>query len=90
MKKEWAEESKFRGVDGAVLKTVIVTQKLIGDGTAESPMRHLTQIWDTDGKLLASSEPLNQQGAVDPAFRYRCQKFAGTEDPARDAECTNP
>ena len=69
----WTQECKFRGVDSAELKTVIVTKRTIGDGTEESPLRQLTQIWDTDGSLIASSEPLNQQGSVDPAFRCRSQ-----------------
>lgn len=73
MGNEWEQECKFRGVDSAELKTVIITKKVVGNGTEDSPIRHLTQIWSVEGDLLASSEPLNQQGAVDPAFRCLSQ-----------------
>lgn len=67
----WENDCKFTGVDSAELKIVIITKKLVGEGTEQSPVRLLTQIWDINGKLLASSEPLTPQGAVDPAFRCR-------------------
>lgn len=69
----WDQECKFRGVDRVNLKNVIVTEKIVGEGTEKSPIRYLTQIWDTDGTLLASSEPLNERHAVLPAFRDRFQ-----------------
>lgn len=73
MGNEWEQECKFRGVDSAKLKSVIVTEKVVGEGTEKSPIRYLTQIWDTDGTLLASSEPLNERHAVLSAFRDRFQ-----------------
>ena len=73
MSQLWDQECKFRGVDSAKMMTVIVTQKVVGGGTVESPIRLLTQIWNEDGTLLASSEPLNERNAVLPAFRDRCQ-----------------
>lgn len=71
MRNKWANENMFQGVRSAKLETVIITQKTVGDGTERSPLRYLTQVWDVDGNLLASSEPLNENGAVDPAFRYQ-------------------
>ncbi len=69
----WEQESKFRGVDSAKLIEVIATEKMIGEGTEKSPLRKLTQIWSKNGELIASSEPLTESCAVDPAFRCRSQ-----------------
>lgn len=67
--KEWSQECKFRGVDKVTIKTVVVTERLIGEGTPDSPLRYLTQIWDMNGELIASSLPLNETGVVDLAYR---------------------
>ena len=66
----WPCECKFHGVETASVKTVIITERLIGEGSPESPIRSLIQVWSMDGELIASSLPLNPEGAVDPAYRY--------------------
>lgn len=68
--KDWENERKFRGVNGVSMKMVIVTECLIGEGTSESPVKSLIQVWDMDGTLIASNPPINETGSVDPAYRY--------------------
>lgn len=46
-----------RGTDKARVIRVIVTESLLGRGTADDPCRILKQYWDFTGKLLASSDP---------------------------------
>lgn len=38
---------------------VIETVSVIGEGTQENPVRQLYQYWDSDGKLLAEHDTLN-------------------------------
>lgn len=45
-----------RGTDSAKVIIVIETKSLLGRGTSDDPTRIVTQYWDFDGNLLASSK----------------------------------
>lgn len=49
-----------RGTDKAELVKVIKTTSIIGSGNEKDPVRHITQYWDLEGKLLASHETLDE------------------------------
>lgn len=53
-----AQTARPRGTDKARVIRVIVTESLLGRGTADDPCRILKQYWDFNGKLLASSDPV--------------------------------
>ena len=44
-----------RGTDKARVIRVIVSESLLGRGTADDPVSIITQYWSLDGKLLADS-----------------------------------
>ena len=50
-----ARTARPRGTDKARVIRVIVTESLLGRGTADDPVSIITQYWSLDGKLLADS-----------------------------------
>ena len=44
-----------RGTDKARVIRVIVTESLLGRGTADDPVSIISQYWSLDGRLLADS-----------------------------------
>lgn len=54
-----------QAMDTAMVRPVIVTTLLRrGDGTAESPIRIVTQYWDRDGTLLAENDSFSESQAA--------------------------
>ena len=56
----------------AKLIQVIQTTHTIGQGTPEDPCRIVTSFFDTEGKLLAKSDPKDCNGLLDWAETLLC------------------
>lgn len=51
------EQNGRRGSKAAQLVEVIVVTTAIGQGSAEDPMRVITEYWSKSGELLAVNDP---------------------------------
>ena len=47
-------------------EVIITTIERRGEGTSESPVRIITQVWDKDGTLIAEHDPFGK----DPEKRF--------------------
>jgi len=54
--------------DLRVMPVIVTTLKRAGDGSAGSPVRIITQIWNEQGTLLHEIDPFN-------AFEYRAKQM---------------
>lgn len=50
------EEYRDSNVDSVRLIQVVEVKSLFGDGVEDSPCRQITQYYDTEGKLLATTD----------------------------------